>query len=108
MQLEVVLREADETVELTGVDEFTRLAVTVLGGRDPERTAAALAEWGSVDGDHVWLDIGALEEAVRRHPQRGEGWLPQFVAMIDYADSRGWVDSDNRRVRAHCETNAAG
>ncbi|MFC7450817.1 hypothetical protein [Rhodococcus daqingensis] len=109
MQLEVDLRESDATVELTGVDEFTRLAVTVRGEPDPERTAAALAGWGVVDGDHVWLDIGVLEDAVRRHPGRGEGWLPQFVSMIDYAESKGWVDSDNRRVRAHRElVGAAG
>ncbi|AQA25738.1 hypothetical protein BTZ20_3759 [Rhodococcus sp. MTM3W5.2] len=61
MQLEVDLREAVATVELTGVDEFTSLAVTVLGDRDRERAAAALGAWGTVDGDHVWLDIGALE-----------------------------------------------
>jgi hypothetical protein len=103
MQLEVDLREAEATVELTGVDEFTRLAVTVLGQQDRERAAAALGEWGALDGDHVWLDIGALEGAVRSHPMRGEGWLPRFVAMIDYAESKGWVDPEHRRVRAHCE-----
>ncbi|SEL64838.1 hypothetical protein [Rhodococcus maanshanensis] len=97
MQLEVDLREAEATVELTGVDEFTKLAVTVRGECDRERAAAAL------DGDHVWLDIGALEGAVRSHPMRSEGWLPRFVAMIEYAESKGWVDSDHRRVRAHCE-----
>ncbi len=107
MQLEVDLRATEASVELTGVDEFTRLAVTVRGQPDRERTAAALVEWGTVDGDHVWLDIGALESAVRSHPLRGGGWLTQFKAMIDYAQSKGWVDPARRRVRAHCEQVAA-
>ncbi|MFC4603231.1 hypothetical protein [Rhodococcus kronopolitis] len=103
MQLEVDLDSDVAPVTLTGVDEFTRLAVTVSGGPDADRMASVLGGWGIVDGGHIWLEIAELERAVRAHPDRVTDWLPQFVSMIDYAESRGWVDGENRRVRAHCE-----
>ncbi|MFC9788495.1 hypothetical protein [Rhodococcus sp. NPDC127528] len=103
MQLEVDLESAVAEVVLTGVDEYTRLAVTVVGDPDADRVNAALADWGVVEDEYVWLEIGRLERALNSHPDRLPDWLPRFVAMIDYAASKGWVDEDNRRVRAHRE-----
>ncbi|GAA4475547.1 hypothetical protein GCM10023094_13180 [Rhodococcus olei] len=99
MQLEVDLTGSEASVRLTGHDEFTRLAVAVSGEPAPTRLAAALAGWGTLDGAHAWLDIGRLEEALRANPDRADDWLACFVSMIDYAETKGWVDSG--RVRAH-------
>lgn len=103
MQLEVNLESVVPTVVLTRVDEYTRLAVTIVGDPDSPRANAALADWGAVEDEHVWLEIGQLEHALNSHPDRLPDWRPRFVAMIDYAASKGWVDEDNRRVRAHRE-----
>lgn len=102
MQLEIDLAGSGVPV-LTGVGDFRRLAVVVDNGPDPGRLAAALSCWGDPDGTHVWLDIDRLEQAIGEHPQRPIDWSAGFAAMIDFAESRGWVDGERRRVRAHCE-----
>lgn len=107
MQLEIDLARSGVPV-LTGVDDFRRLAVVVGNGPDPDRLAAALSSWGDPDGTHVWLDIDRLEQAIGGHPQRPIDWSAGFAAMIDFAQSQGWVDGDRRRVRAHCEEAAQG
>ncbi len=102
MQLEIDLAGSGVPV-LTGVDDFRRLAVVIDNGPDPDRLAAALSSWGEPDGPHVWLDIDRLGKAIGEHPQRPIDWSAGFAAMIDFAASRGWVDGERQRVRAHCE-----
>ena len=68
-------------------------------GVSDEAAAAALAAagLGSVDGDHAWLDAGALRAA-------GDGsaaWATGFDGMLAYAASKGWSSEDGTRVRAH-------
>ncbi|WP_255314918.1 hypothetical protein [Rhodococcus triatomae] len=38
--------------------------------RETHPAACALSGWGRLDGDHVWLGIGRLEESVRTHCER--------------------------------------
>ncbi|MFC7446493.1 tyrosine-protein phosphatase [Rhodococcus daqingensis] len=89
---------------LTSVNDFNRLAVVLQGNYEPACTAAALTDWGVVDGDLAWLDMAVLENALRTHPERPDDWLRRFVDMIDFAESKGWVDGDTPRVRAHLTT----
>jgi hypothetical protein len=52
---------------------------------------------GRADGDHAWLDAGALRAA-------GDGsaaWAAGFDGMLAYAASKGWASEDGTRVRAH-------
>ena len=59
--------------------------------------ALAAAGLGTVDGDHAWLDAGALRAA-------GDGsaaWATGFDGMLAYAASKGWSSEDGARVRAH-------
>ena len=59
--------------------------------------ALAAAGLGTVDGDHAWLDAGALRAA-------GDGsaaWATGFDGMLTYAASKGWSSEDGARVRAH-------
>ena len=59
--------------------------------------ALAAAGLGTVDGDHAWLDAGALRAA-------GDGsaaWATGFDGMLTYAASKGWSREDGARVRAH-------
>jgi hypothetical protein len=60
---------------------------------DAAAAAIAAAGLGTVDGDHAWLDAGALRAA-------GDGsadWASGFDAML----SKGWASADGTRVRAH-------
>ena len=68
------------------------------GVSDDQATAALTAAGlGSVDGEHAWLDAGALRAA-------GDGsatWASGFDGMLAYAASKGWASEDGARVRAH-------
>jgi len=68
-------------------------------GISDEAAAAALAAagLGTVDGDHAWLDAGALRAA----NDGSEAWAAGFDGMLAYAASKGWASADGARVRAH-------
>jgi hypothetical protein len=64
---------------------------------DAAAAALAAAGLGTVDGDHAWLDAGALRAA-------GDGsaaWASGFDGMLAYAASKGWASEDGTRVQAH-------
>jgi hypothetical protein len=64
---------------------------------DAADAALAAAGLGRADGDHAWLDAGALRAA-------GDGsaaWAAGFDGMLAYAASKGWASADSTRVRAH-------
>ena len=64
---------------------------------DAAAAALAAAGLGVLDGDHAWLDTGALRAA-------GDGsaaWAAGFDAMLAYAAGQGWASEDGARVRAH-------
>jgi len=54
------------------------------------------------DPEHVWIDVGSLRD-------RGLAYVDdptypeRFDAMIAYAQRKGWLDADGKRVRAHIE-----
>jgi hypothetical protein len=81
---------------LADADNFRAFSVVVAG--DPD-VAEALAGLGTVDGEHAWLDPGAVKALAG---EVGERWHADFDAMIAYATSKGWTD-DGGRVRAHIE-----
>lgn len=62
--------------------------------------SAALDGIGSVDGDHVWIEIAALRAAASRTAMLPD-WDTQFDAMIAYAERSGWTTGS--RVRAHLD-----
>jgi len=66
-------------------------------GDDAAAAAIAAAGLGTADGDHAWLDAGALRAA-------GDGsqkWATGFDAMLANAAGKGWTSEDGARVRAH-------
>lgn len=66
-----------------------------LSGVDDEAAATAIADFGTLDEDHVWLEIPTLRAA----GEDTDDWRASFDGMIAYARSKGWVDGT--RVRAH-------
>jgi hypothetical protein len=66
-----------------------------LDGVDDSTAATAIAGLGSLDGDHVWVEIPAL----RAFGEDTDAWRAAFDDMIAYARTKGWVDGD--RVRTH-------
>jgi hypothetical protein len=68
-------------------------------GVDDDAAAAAIAAagLGTVDGDHAWLDAGALRAA----GDGTEAWVAGFDGMLAYAAGKGWTSDDGTRLRAH-------
>jgi len=68
-------------------------------GVDDDAAAATMAAagLGIVDGDHAWLDAGALRAA----GDGSEEWAVGFDGMLAYAAGKGWTSEDGARVRAH-------
>jgi hypothetical protein len=90
--------DQDGPATLAEADNFRAFSVVVNG--KPEQLGAALAGLGALDGDHAWLDPGAVKALAS--DAVGEQWHAEFDNMISYAQSKGWTDT-NGRVRAHIE-----
>jgi hypothetical protein len=98
MYVEVV----DGTSRVREGENLTALSVRV---DDRATLDAALGSLGTVDGDHVWLDIAALRTGAEASlpADAVEGWAAGFDGMIHYATRSGWVSDDGTNVRAHIE-----
>lgn len=87
------------TATLDEPANLKRLSVVAPADLTAEALADAVSPWGRLDGDHVWLRIERLREAVVAAGTDGAA----FDGMIDYARGAGWVDDDGLHVRAHVE-----
>ncbi|MEN0139327.1 MAG: hypothetical protein AAGC80_29530 [Rhodococcus sp. (in: high G+C Gram-positive bacteria)] len=88
----------ERVIRLDDPDNFTELAVDVVGLSRDELDAVAGADGaGFVEGDHLWIDVDFLRSRGRGTVQ----WNAGFAAMIAYARGKGWTDADGTRVRAH-------
>ncbi len=87
-------------VTLADADNFRAFSVVCNGNR--ENVGAALAGYGTVDGEHAWLEADAVKSLAG---DVGEQWHTDFDNMISYARSKGWTD-ESGRVRAHIEWQA--
>jgi hypothetical protein len=92
------------TVTLEEPADCKRFHVTVRGGGGAGALDEALRAdaVGSLDGDGEAL---VHVEAVRRLAAGtvDETWETDFVAMLDYAGSKGWLSDDGASIRAHVE-----
>lgn len=107
MELRVDLGSRPTRVALADPDVFDRLAVIVAGGGSREELARATADIGGLDhdGEHLFVARGALRSLAGERAVSA-AWMEGFDAMIEYAESKGWVDSEGR-VRAHVQWEGA-
>lgn len=91
--MRLVVDEAGKVVA-TQTAVFTSLDIQ---STDQARLAEAFAGIGTVEDDHVWLDITWLREACA---SPCEEWQAGFDAMIDFATRKGWTREDSL-VRVH-------
>jgi hypothetical protein len=99
----VYIAEKGKGPQLVSADDLTSLSVRVEASPvDPAAISSMLrsAGAGDVAADHVWLDISWLRAAAGTP---GPDWPQRFAAMLEYAQARGWLSPDGRRVRAHLE-----
>ena len=87
--------------DLVEAGDCQSFSVRVVGEGGVPDLVLTLAGCGVVEEDHVWVDV----EVVRRLAlfSTGEDWDAQFEAMVEYAGTKGWLDDDGHRIRAHVE-----
>lgn len=97
-----ILVDADG-VSLAEPDTFTDFSVQVAPGFSGE-LAQALAAYGTVtpDAGHAHITRRGIETLAGPRAADAE-WRRSLDAMIDYANGKGWVDTDGG-VRAHVVT----
>ena len=100
MWIEVDLHSTPPAVTLAEPHDFKAFKVVTDG--PPERLAGAVASFGRLDGDHVYVDVEALRRLAGARAQDA-GWQAGLDAMLGYARDHGWTDQQGA-VRAHVES----
>jgi hypothetical protein len=57
-----------------------------------------------LDLEHAWISIAWIRE----QPEvAGDlAWQHQFTGVLGFAERKGWIDTENKLIRAHIEWNA--
>ena len=92
----------DSRITLDDADTFTAFSVRAPAERTSQQIAAAFGmDAQARDADHIWISIARLRALGREHG--GPQWQKGCDGMIHFATDKGWVDEDERLVRAHIE-----
>jgi hypothetical protein len=101
--IQVDLHQHPPVVTLEEPGQTSAFHVAVIGGTDWGLVFGALvdAAAGRLEGDQAFITI----DAVRRMAagRVAAGWDAQFVAMLEYARSEGWMDEGGNAIQAHVE-----
>jgi len=93
-------------VTLEEPDDTHRFQVTVRGGQGGADTALVFgalvdAAAGRLDADDAWITVDAVRRLAAGRV--GPDWDDELTGMLDYADSKGWLDTAAHAIRAHVE-----
>lgn len=84
-------------VSLEDPEDFTRFSILAAPGIS---VADALNSIALVEGHYAWVAPDAVRRLAPKSNQRD--WDKNFKGMLDYAERKGWMNSDGA-VRAHIE-----
>ena len=103
MFVQVDLRSHPPVVRLEDADDTKQFHVMVIGGTDRALVFGALvdAAAGRLEGDDAFITIDAVRRMAAGHV--GAAWDGEFVAMLEYARTKGWIDEGGNAIRAHVE-----
>ncbi|HKN39493.1 MAG TPA: hypothetical protein VJ622_10795 [Acidimicrobiia bacterium] len=102
MIIDVDLTGAVPAVALVEPEDCKRFHVAVRGGDGPALAAALADGVGRLlpSGDAMIDTVAVRRMAGGRVP---EGWDGDFAAMLQYAESKGWLDETGGSIQAHVE-----
>jgi hypothetical protein len=99
--VDVDLTSGPSAVALADPGDCRAFSVRVQGDRAGLAAALESAGVGRMDGDEALIDVDAVRRLAA--PQVGPSWEDDFVAMLAYAEGKGWLADGGRSVRAHVE-----
>jgi hypothetical protein len=101
----VYFRITEDGTELVDPQDVTSFSVVCPSAFDHDDLAEGVRRAGLGEllpgAEHLMVPV----EAIRRFAagQVGPQWTDELAGMVAYATSKGWVDEDGTRVRAHVE-----
>ena len=103
MIIQVDLRQHPPVVRLEEPEETSAFHVAVIGGTDWGLVFGALvdAAAGRLEGEHAFITIDAVQRMAAGRV--AAGWDARFVAMLEYARTKGWIDEGGHAIQAHVE-----
>ena len=103
MIIDIDLTGEPAEVQLVEPEDCKRFHVAARGG-DAEALGAVLPAHGL--GRLIPSGDALIEIDVVRRLAQGQvpaGWDEDFAAMVDYAESKGWLDERREAIQAHVE-----
>ena len=95
-----ILINQDGKLNLEEPDDFNRFSIVDLS---PTRERKALDAISVRAGDdHYWIDAEAVIDLSNR--SHDPEWIDLFWSMLKKVEPYGYADLENRRVKAHIET----
>ncbi len=93
------------TITLADLENFEEFHVAIHGDVAAAVTALDGRAVASKRHNHLWIDIAFVEELASNAVDHvvDAKWQAQFVKMLAYANSKGWVDEAANRVEAHIQ-----
>jgi hypothetical protein len=102
MIVRVDLAATPPSLTLEDPSDCGRFHVGVVGGDDLNDVAAALG--GPSIDDDVWVPVDRVRSLATGHVDAE--WDGAFLAMLEYAATKGWISADGTAIRAHVEWDA--
>jgi hypothetical protein len=97
----VILVDDEHRVSLQAGNEFRAFELQAPAGTSHERLASALDGVAVLEGDgFAWVLEAWLIDRLLLEPPAPD-WRVSLDSMVRFAESKGWVRNDPRRIRAH-------
>jgi len=105
--LDVDLSARPPAVRLLEQDALRKFHVAVhgvpTGVFDGLDVAVRAAGAGRLDGAEVLVPVDWVRAQAQACGRYDEAWEKDFTAMVEYSDSRGWIEENGTCFRVHCE-----
>ena len=90
------------SIEIDDPGNFRAFSVQIEGALEPAAQSELLGRIAAKhDREHVWISEQALRDWP---PLKAEAWWQDgLTGMISAVQKFGWVDNENRSIRAHIE-----
>lgn len=98
----MIVQLGQGSLAILEADDCRRLHVAAPPDVDVDAILRSTGVGRGGDRDDVRLDVEKLHE-LARGAATGDTWDADWAAMIQYAESKGWVTADGRELIAHVE-----